>query len=84
MNDRFVNTLIFWFLAIIPFCGLFMILNIYGSFWFSAFLLIYALIYRPLLHIGRLLNLKKIEEKDAWKFFIPFYGSKYIKTLWFG
>jgi hypothetical protein len=33
---------------------------------------------------SRLLRLKVIEEKDAWKFFIPFYQSKYLKALWFG
>jgi hypothetical protein len=56
----------------------------YEPYWFVALLLIYVLIYRPILHIFRLLNLKVIEKKDAWKFFIPFHQAKYLRALWFG
>lgn len=84
MDDKWLDRIIFWILAIVPFWGLFLILGFYGGAWFGVFAIIYALVYRPILHIFRLLKLKKIEEKDAWKFFIPFYGSKYGRSLWLG
>jgi hypothetical protein len=84
MNDKWVNRITFWLLAVVPFAGLFLLLSLYGAFWFSAFLLIYILLYRPILHIFRLLTLKKIDEKDAWKLFLPFYHTRYWKNIWFG
>ena len=84
MKDRFAGIILFWLAVSIPFAGLFLILRLFGGYWFVSFFLIYALIYRPILHIVRLLSLKAIEEKDAWKFFLPFYNVKYFRTLWFG
>ena len=83
-RSRLIGIVLFWVAAIIPFLGIFMINKVYGSSWFAIFLLIYFLIYRPILHIFRLLRLKVIEKKDAWKFFIPFYQTKYFKDLWLG
>ena len=83
MKDKLVNRIVFWMLAIIPFLSLFLILNVFGGYWFVTFLLIYTLIYRPLLHIFRLLSLQKIEEKDAWKLFIPFYHNRFFRSMWF-
>jgi hypothetical protein len=83
MNDKLVNRIAFWSLAILPLAGLLLVLRVYGAFWFAAFLLIYVLIYRPIIHIFRLLHLKKIEEKDAWKLFLPFYHNKFIRSIWF-
>ena len=82
--DPWLDRVLFWLLAIIPMVGIIIISGFYGSFWFVVFLMVYVLIYRPVLHIIRLLKLGKIEEKDAWKFFIPFYGAKYIRSLWLG
>jgi len=84
MEDKWLNRIVFWMMAAVPLVVLIMIAPLYGPFWFTAGLLSYAVIYRPILHIFRLLKLKAIEEKDAWKFFIPFYGTRYIKTLFFG
>lgn len=83
-KNRLAGIVLFWLAAIAPLAGIFMIRPIYGAFWFVTFMLIYALIYRPILHIIRLLWLEAIDEKDAWKFFIPFYQNKYMKKLWFG
>lgn len=83
-KSRLVGIVLFWLAAIIPFVAIFLIGKVYGSYWFVTCLLIYALIYRPILNIMRLLRLKVIEQKDSWKFFIPFYQSKYLKALWFG
>jgi len=84
MEDKWLNRIGFWMLAIVPLYLVFLISQFYGSFWFVTFLLLYIVIYRPILHIIRLLKLGVIEEKDAWKFFIPFYQTKYIKELWLG
>ncbi|HZB12239.1 MAG TPA: hypothetical protein VE467_04395 [Chryseolinea sp.] len=83
-RSRLAEIVLFWTAAILPFFGIFWINKVYGPYWFVTFLLIYSLIYRPILHILRLLRLNVIEEKDAWKFFIPFYQTKYIKALWLG
>lgn len=84
MNDRYLKRLLFWALAIVPFWFLFIIRGTFGAYWFVSFLLIYALIYRPIIHIFRLLDLNRIEEKDAWKFFIPFYDTRYLRSIWLG
>jgi hypothetical protein len=84
MNDKWLNRGIFWILAIAPLWGVFMLGAFFGPYWFVTSFMVYAIIYRPILHIIRLLSLKKIEEKDAWKFFIPFYQTKYIRSLWLG
>jgi hypothetical protein len=83
-RSKLAGIVLFWMAAIIPFAGIFIIGKVYGAYWFATLLLIYSLIYRPILHIFRLLRLAAIEEKDAWKFFIPFHQAKYLKTLWFG
>jgi hypothetical protein len=86
MNEKWVNRILFWALAIVPFAGVIIVGKLYGSNWFVAFLLFYTFIYRPILIIQRLLSLNKIEEKDAWKFFVPFYmdDTRYFRSLWFG
>ena len=84
MEDKWLNRVAFWILCIVPFFFVFIVGQFYGPVWFTICLLLYATIYRPIVHIFRLLKLKAIEEKDAWKFFIPFYQTKYIKTLWLG
>jgi hypothetical protein len=40
----------------------------------------------PFVDTQRLMSLKKIEEKDAWRFFIPFAIDRmpYVKSLWWG
>jgi hypothetical protein len=85
-RSRLAEIVLFWVLAILPFLGIILMMyKVNKSPWFViTLLLIYALIYRPILHIFRLLRLKVIEKKDAWKLFIPFYPVKYIKALWFG
>lgn len=47
-------------------------------------ILVYALIYRPLVDGHRLIRLGQLPKKDRWKMFIPFYGSKYFGALYFG
>lgn len=85
MKDRIVGIVLFWAAAaVVPCVCLFIISKVYGAVWFSIALLIYLFFYRPLVVIIRLLSLKAIEEKDAWKFFIPFYHNKYFKTMWLG
>jgi hypothetical protein len=86
MNDEWRNRILYWALAIVPFSGVFIIGELLGSSWFVLFLLLYIFIYRPTLDTQRLMSLNKIEEKDAWRFFVPFCvdHTRYIRSLWLG
>jgi hypothetical protein len=55
-----------------------------GNSFTVAFLLFYYFIFKPTLDIQRLLSLNKIDEKDAWKFFVPFAidQMKFNRSLW--
>jgi hypothetical protein len=75
-KSRLIGIVLFWVAAIVPFFVIFMIKDLLEGFWFVNLLFIYFLIYRPILHIFRLLQLKVIEKKDAWKLFIPFNDAK--------
>jgi hypothetical protein len=81
---RIYGAIAFWLLVIFPLAGLFVVHKAYGGNAFVYGLIIYAIVYRPILNIIRLLGLKKITRKDIWKFFIPFYEVKYTKSLWCG
>ena len=85
MSKKLVGVISFWLMAAaVPTGVLFLVSEILGSFWFFFFLMLYVFLYRPFLNIHRLLSLKAIEEKEAWKFFVPFHHTRYMKTLWFG
>jgi len=86
MNTKWRNRILYWFLAIIPLAGIWMVGRFSDSFLFVGFLFFYIFTYRPLLDTQRLISLGKIEEKDAWRFFVPLTvdTTKYIKDLWLG
>ncbi|WP_159468116.1 hypothetical protein [Dyadobacter sp. 3J3] len=42
---------------------------------------IYAFLYHPYVSGLRLLALNKLERKDFWRMFIPFWDTKFFKTL---
>jgi hypothetical protein len=54
--------------------------------WFFASFFFYLFVFRPAVVVWRLLTLNKIDEKAAWKFFIPLSlnESKYFRSLWLG
>jgi len=81
MNIQF-NRFLFWAMAIWPVGVMWIIISSHSSFWFTVSVLIYALIYRPVLNIVRLLTLGKIDKHSAWKLFISFYQNKFAKSLW--
>ena len=80
------NRTIYWALALFPVGGLWVVSQIFGPIWFTAFLLVYLFVYRPLIDTQRLLSLNAIEEKDAWRFFVPLAVDRlrYTKALWLG
>jgi hypothetical protein len=87
LTQRQQNRILFWVLAIVPFLTvIYIVPRVFGSPWFFVFFLLYLFLYRPALVVRRLLSLNEIEEKDAWKFFIPLYTSetKYMRSLWLG
>jgi hypothetical protein len=84
MTRKWQNRLLYWAMAIIPLSGLWLIGRIYGPFWLTGFLLLYIFIYRPALDTQRLISLGALEEKDAWRFYIPFAVDPrpYLRKLW--
>ena len=86
MSQKWVNRIVFWMLCAIPLVSLVLMskLKIIDPVFFALGLLVYSLYYRPFVHINRLMQLRAIEEKDAWKLFVPFYHNRYFKTLWLG
>ncbi len=84
MSQKTANRLLYWALCLLPGVAIYFAGRVLGSFWFCAFLVFYVFIYRPALDIQRLLSLGKIEEKDAWRFFVPFAVDRwrYNKSLW--
>lgn len=84
MNPKSVNRILYWALCLLPAVAIYLAGQILGSFWFVLLLLFYLFIYRPTLDVQRLLSLKKIEEKDAWRFFVPFAIDRfrYNRNLW--
>ena len=86
MSLRLKNRLLYWILAAVPLGLIWLAGHINGPYWFVSFLMFYVFIYRPALDTQRLLSLQVIEEKDAWRFFIPLAvdRTRYFKLLWFG
>ncbi len=86
MNEAWRNRITYWTLAILPFCGILVLAFQRESFFFFCFFLFYLFIYRPTLDTRRLLSLNVIEERDAWRFFVPLLVDRfrYQKALWLG
>lgn len=86
MDAKLRNRVTYWALAIIPFAGVVLAARFFDSLFFFLFLLFYFFLYRPLLDMRRLLSLHMIEEKDGWRFFVPFAvdRTRYFKALWWG
>lgn len=77
------NILIYYFLIFIPVllmavCIKYSLIN---SVTFFICLQVYALLYHPYVSGLRLLALNKLEKKDFWRMFIPFWDTKFFKTL---
>jgi hypothetical protein len=86
MSDKWRNRLLYWLLATVPLACFCLASKMIGSGWFTVFLLLYILTYRPAIDAQRLMSLGAIEEKDAWRFFIPLAVDRipYTKKLWWG
>ena len=86
MTNKWRNRVLYWILATLPLVSICLGSDILGPMWFVGFLLFYTLIYRPALDTRRLMSLQAIEEKDAWRFFIPLAVDRipYTKKLWWG
>jgi hypothetical protein len=86
MSEKSKKRLLYGVLATLPFAAVFLAGQILGSLWFVLFFLFYIFIYRPALDTQRLMSLNVIEEKEAWRFFVPFAvdHTRYIKVLWLG
>ena len=84
MSNRWINRIVFWLLCALPLVALVLASKSLGSFFFYNGLMCYVFLYRPFIHINRLMQLRAIEEKEAWRLFVPFYHTRYFRQLWFG
>lgn len=66
MTETWRYRVLYWGLAIVPLTGLYATSTAFGSSGFVLYLLFYIFLYRPFIDTQRLINLNKIEEKDAW------------------
>jgi len=76
------NLLVYYSAIIIPLLILFLLMNKISSVTFSVVLLVWALIYRPVVDGIRLIELGFIKKTDFWKTFIPFYKIKWFSKLY--
>lgn len=77
------NILAYYFFILVPFSLLVLSVK-YDLISFMVFLIgiqIYAFLYHPYVSGLRLLALNKLEEKDFWRMFIPFWNTKFYKNL---
>ncbi|WP_346237314.1 hypothetical protein ABDK00_011210 [Niabella insulamsoli] len=72
----------YYLLIIVPFVFVFWSAQLSGS-TFVVSMLIYAMIYRPIVDGVRLIHLGLLKRSEIWKMFIPFYPVGYIKELYF-
>lgn len=79
------NILIFYGLIFIPLAALVVSvkLGIVSAEIFIVLLLCYLFAYHPYISGRRLISMKKLDRKDFWRTFIPFWNTKYFKTLFF-
>ena len=84
MTRKWHNRILYWALSIVPLSGLWIVGEFAGPVGLTLFLLFYVFIYRPLIDTQRLISLNKIEEKDAWRFFVPLQvdSTRYLRNLW--
>ena len=75
--------LLFYFLIIIPIPVIYAVYKIEVPVLALILILLYVLIYRPIIHGLRLQELGIIDKKEFWFLFSPFYSVKYFTNLYF-
>ena len=80
-----MNTLLFYFLILWPIWPLYYIGAVLDeSLLLGILVLVYGLIYRPVVDYIRLRSVTDLERSERLKLFIPFYGRyKFFKELYF-
>lgn len=84
---KHIKTIAYWILALVPLLVIFYALRNKITDWpswlFVSLILLYAFVYRPLLEMIRLIDLKVIEKREAWKaYFFPFANLRYMGVVW--
>gem|GEM_PF-365157 len=78
------SILLFYLSILTPLTLLVVFANSMSSRLFIISILIYGLVYHPLMCGIRLIQMEKISSKDFFKNFIPFWNKKYFDTLFLG
>ncbi len=85
MSSKQANRILYRILMVVVPLGIaFILVTFYGVIWFLVYVFVHHLLYRPFINIARLHSLNVIDEKEFWRFFIPYHSSKYFRMLWFG
>ncbi len=79
------NILIFYGLIFIPLAALILSVKfaLISAEIFFVLLLLYLFAYHPYVSGLRLIAMKRLNRRDLWRMFIPFWNTKYFKTLFF-
>lgn len=73
----------FYFLILLPIPVICAVYKIGAPIFCLILIILYVIIYRPVIHGLRLRELGLISNKEFWLLFIPFYSTKYFHNLYF-
>ncbi len=77
------NLIIYYIVILLPLCVLFWILfSLDNSKLFIILLLIYGIVFRPLIDAYRLIKKGVIQKKSWWKMFSPIAHVKWFRELY--
>ena len=84
MNLReILKLLLFYLLIIVPFGLIIFNLERLGASSYLILIFAYVLLYRPILHIIRLWDLKLVGKENWMRLFIPFWYLRFFRQLYF-
>jgi len=82
MKNVLKSVYVYWLVILIPFAfviGTFFFVNKYYG---ICLLLLYVVVYRPLVDFGRLRAVNKVKGLRFWKMYLPFYHFKHFKQFY--
>jgi len=75
--------MLYWFFVLVPIAMIILAYYELQNNCWVIFLLVYVIVYRPLLDGMRLVKLNLINKSEVWKLLIPFYRIRFFKQLYF-
>jgi hypothetical protein len=75
--------LTFYFLILLPLPVIYTVYKIGTPIFATVLIIMYVLVYRPIINGLRLRELGLVERKEFWMLFVPFYSLKYFHSIYF-